>query len=118
MQRDMWGHKPMGKRRSGWAWRRGGLPLLLAVCVLWGGAPSAAGAETGFSDVPEGAWCADAVAVCRENGLLSGTGAGTFSPEGLMTRGMLVTVLYRQAGAPSLEGENLGYPFADVLELV
>jgi len=27
---------------------------------------------------------------------------------------MLVTVLYRLAGSPSLEHENLGYPFADV----
>lgn len=31
-----------------------------------------------------------------------------------MTRGMLVKVLYRLAGSPPLEHENLGYPFADV----
>ena len=31
-----------------------------------------------------------------------------------MTRAMLVTVLYRAAGEPSIEDEIWGYPFADV----
>ena len=31
-----------------------------------------------------------------------------------MTRGMLVTVLYRAAGTPDIENEILGYPYADV----
>lgn len=45
---------------------------------------------------------------------MSGTSGATFSPDTDMTRAMLTTVLYRLAGAPSLENENLGYPFADV----
>nr|WP_297174865.1 S-layer homology domain-containing protein [uncultured Agathobaculum sp.] len=88
---------------------------LLAFCTLLGCTISVRAVnETGFSDVPLDAWYADAVAFCHENGLMSGTTATTFSPNDTMTRGMLVTVLYREAGAPSLENENLGYPFADV----
>ena len=88
---------------------------LLALCTLLGSVISAhAVNETGFADIPLDAWYADAVVFCHENGLMSGTTAATFSPDDTMTRGMLVTVLYRAAGAPSLENENLGYPFADV----
>ena len=67
--------------------------------------------DTGFSDVSADAWYADAVAYVRDNGLMSGTSETTFEPEG---RGMLATTLYRIAGSPSLENENLGYPYADV----
>ena len=74
----------------------------------------AAESDTSFSDVDAGDWYAEAAAYCRDNGLMSGTGGSTFSPDTPMTRGMLVTVLYRLAGSPSLENENLGYPFADV----
>ena len=70
--------------------------------------------DTGFSDVAADAWYADAVTYVRDNGLMSGTSDTTFTPGGTMTRGMLVTTLYRMAGSPSLENEDLGYPFADV----
>ena len=66
--------------------------------------------DTGFSDVSANAWYADAVEYIRDNGLMSGTSETAFEPEGAMTRGMLVTTLYRMAGSPSLENENLGYP--------
>ena len=70
--------------------------------------------DTGFSDVDAGSWYADAVAYVRDNGLMSGTSDTTFEPDGTMTRAMLVTTLYRAAGSPPLENEDLGYPFADV----
>lgn len=69
---------------------------------------------TGFTDVPAGADYADAVAWCREQGLMNGTSDTEFSPDATLTRAMVVTVLYRWAGQPSLENEILGYPFADV----
>lgn len=95
--------------------RRPILSMLLAFCMLLSCTLSAAAVEeNGFSDVPADAWYADAVVYCQENGLMSGTSATTFSPDDTMTRAMLVTVLYREAGPPSLEEENLGYPFADV----
>ena len=86
----------------------------LILCLGLSVTASAAESDTGFSDVDAGDWYAEAAAYCRDNGLMSGTGGSTFSPDTPMTRGMLVTVLYRLAGSPSLENENLGYPFADV----
>lgn len=44
--------------------------------------------------------------------LFNGTGATTFSPDANMTRAMLVTVLYRMEGSPSVEG--MQNPFGDV----
>ena len=74
----------------------------------------AAEADTGFADVASDAWYADAAVYCRDNGLMDGTSDTAFSPDANMTRAMLVTVLYRLAGSPSLENANLGYPFSDV----
>ena len=86
----------------------------LILCLGLSVTASAAEADTGFSDVAADAWYAEAAVYCRDNGLMAGTGESTFSPDTPMTRGMLVTVLYRLAGSPSQEHENLGYPFADV----
>ena len=86
----------------------------LILCLGLSVTASAAEGDTGFSDVDAGDWYAEAAAYYRDNGLMAGTGETTFSPDTPMTRGMLVTVLYRLAGSPSLENENLGYPFADV----
>ena len=95
--------------------RRHILSMMLAFCILLVCNLSAAAVEeTGFSDVPADAWYADAIMFCQGSGLMSGTSATTFSPDDTMTRAMLVTVLYREAGSPSLAEENLGYPFADV----
>ena len=86
------------------------LVLMLALSI-----PAFAAVEdTGFADVDANAWYADAAVYCRNNGLMSGTSDTTFSPDTDMTRGMLATVLYRLSGSPSLENENLGYPFSDV----
>lgn len=85
-----------------------------ALSLTLSAAAIAAEADTGYTDVAADAWYADAAVYCRDNGLMAGTGGDTFSPDTPMTRGMLVTVLYRLAGSPSLENENLGYPFADV----
>lgn len=56
----------------------------------------------GFSDVPVDAWYAEAVAWCRENGIMSGTAADTFSPDGDLTRAMMAAVLYRAEGEPDV----------------
>ena len=70
--------------------------------------------DTGFSDVAADTWYTDAVTYVRDNGLMQGTSSTTFEPDSAMTRGMLVTTLYRIAGSPALGNENLGYPYADV----
>ncbi|MBE6928295.1 MAG: hypothetical protein E7467_07415 [Ruminococcaceae bacterium] len=67
-----------------------------------------------FEDVKEGQWYYDYVTIAAELGLVRGMTPTTFEPETNMTRAMLVTVLYRAEGEPSVEG--LENPFADVAE--
>ena len=87
------------------------LALLLAAVLMLLTAVPALAASTGFSDIPANAWYGEAVEYVREQGMMSGTGGGAFSPNGTMTRGMLVTVLYKHAGSPQVTGAN---QFSDV----
>ena len=63
-----------------------------------------------FADVTGREWYADGVTFVVSNNLMTGTSANSFDPEGLVTRGMMVTVLYRLSGS-KLTGAN---PFYDV----
>lgn len=74
-------------------------------------APAAQAAGTGYTDVSAGAWYAEAVQFCRDYGLMNGTGNSEFSPNQLMTRGMVLTVLYRMDGSPK---EAASGSFTDV----
>ena len=56
-------------------------------------------------------WSKEYVDYVTGCGLMNGTSADKFSPNGLLTRGMLVTVLYRMDGSPVVNGNT---PFADV----
>ena len=62
--------------------------------------------DTGFSDVGADSWYAEAAVYCRDNGLMSGTSATTFSPDTPMTRAMLAAVLYRLEGSPAVTGAD------------
>lgn len=66
-----------------------------------------------FADVAPGTWYYDAVQYAYEHGLMSGTGEGQFSPDLATSRGMIVTILYRLAGSPSVSG---GSAFPDVIQ--
>ena len=81
--------------------------LLLALTILFQATACVANAkDPAFADVPPDAGYAQAVAWCAENGLMNGVGDGTiFDPDGSMTRAMLATVLYRQAGEPEVSGD-------------
>lgn len=59
-----------------------------------------------FSDVPEEAWFREAVSYVYRNEFMNGTSATTFAPAGAMTRGMLVTVLYRIDGSVPVSDEE------------
>lgn len=59
-----------------------------------------------FEDVPENAWFREAVNYVYRNEFMNGTSATTFDPAGAMTRGMLVTVLYRIDGAAPVSDED------------
>lgn len=67
---------------------------------------------SGFFDVKKTAWYADAVQYASDRGLVRGVTAVSFSPEGTMSRCMLLTILYRAAGSPDVSGLSL--PFEDV----
>lgn len=76
------------------------LAALWAALVLSLTTVLAAEGDILFLDVSGDAWYAEAVQYVRGHGIMNGTTATTFSPGQIMTRGMLVTVLYRAAGAP------------------
>ena len=60
-----------------------------------------------FTDVHTNDWFYNDVAYVYEAGLFAGTSDTTFSPYASMTRGMLVTVLYRLEGRPSVTGTSV-----------
>ena len=64
-----------------------------------------------FIDVSEKDWFYEAVKFANENKLFNGVSENEFGANVNMTRGMLVTVLYRLAGEPAT---NKSIPFADV----
>ena len=67
-----------------------------------------------FTDVSAGFWAHDAIDYVVSNNMFKGTTNTTFSPNTVMTRGMLVTVLYRLDGSPDVSGiEN---PFSDLAD--
>ena len=65
----------------------------------------------GYTDVPAGAAYAEAVNYCKVNNLMTGTSATEFTPNGTLTRAMMVTVLHRLAGKPAAASTA---SFADV----
>ena len=67
--------------------------------------------ENPFTDVKEEDWFYEAVKYVVQKGLFAGTSETTFEPNLTMTRSMLVTVLYRLAGSPAVEGTS---KFSDV----
>ena len=73
------------------------------------GSNPAEGWDNPYRDVDSSEWYYTAVAYTTRQGLMSGTGSGSFSPAAVMTRGQLVTILYRLAGSPTVDG-SLRFP--------
>ena len=65
-----------------------------------------------FTDVDESDWFYEDVAYVYENGLMNGVGEGLFGPEATTTRAMVVTILYRLEGEPTVTGDT---PFTDLV---
>ncbi len=75
-------------------------------------APAGAAADVGgFTDVPAGAWYAEAVTWATDHDVITGTGGGQFSPDKPCTTGEILTFLWRALGRPEPDAEN---PFTDV----
>lgn len=79
-------------------------------------AEQGASTATGFTDVPSGAWYAEAAEWCREHNILTGT---TFNAETAMTRFTVADALYRAEGSPAVQDFTnfsdipTGSPYAD-----
>lgn len=83
-----------------------------AVTFLWRamGSLKTSTTVTVFDDVSTDAFYFNAVYWAREQGITSGTGDKTFSPNDKCTRGQIITFLWRAAGCPAAGGNT----FSDV----
>ncbi len=59
-----------------------------------------------FTDVNGGAWFAEGVRFCVENGLMGGVSKTGFAPFSYVDRAMIATVLWRLAGKPAASGPD------------
>lgn len=98
---------PRIKRKGENKMKKRWIALLLALTMLLGVLPvsALAGSTLPFTDVKSSDWFYDGVKYVYENGLMSGTGTATFSPNTATTRGMIVTILHRMEGEPTAAGE-------------
>lgn len=89
------------------------LAAALVCCLVLGALPFAgfAASVEGFGDVAPDDWFYGDVRFVSERELMIGTSELSFSPELVMSRAMLTTVLYRLAGSPVVEATAV---FADV----
>ena len=90
------------------------LAILVFVCSLLSISACASAqtnASPGFADVPPDAWYAEAVNYVKANNLMNGNTETQFNPEQSLTRAMLATVLWRQAGKPEV---NFQLQFTDL----
>ncbi len=69
--------------------------------------------ETGFTDI-SGHWAEESILYVTERGLMQGESETLFAPERSLTRGMLVTILYRLYLSDGGSAVSAGSPFADV----
>ena len=86
-------------------------PILPVRPSVPSGSGSTSSSKFPFSDVGKNDDCYDAVKYLYENGIMNGTGDTKFSPDLELTRGMVVTILYRMEGEPSTSGTKT---FSDV----
>ena len=100
---------PQAARRNGRSTFFASGEIAAQVQVAAPGAASSAGLF--FEDVGADDWFCGDVGYVLQTGLMSGTARTQFSPDRTTTRGMIVTILYRLAGAPAV---NTAAPYTDV----
>ncbi len=88
----------------------GTMTRAMVVTVLYRreGSPDVAFSDV-FSDVKDGTWYSEAVIWAKNSGVVNGTSATTFTPEGKITREQLATMLNRYTGYIGLDNEAEGY---------
>ncbi|MBR3991894.1 MAG: S-layer homology domain-containing protein, partial [Clostridia bacterium] len=87
------------------------LALILSIIMLAGAAVAVLADESPFTDVKTSRWSYEAIQYAVEKGYMNGVGEGIFDPAGSMTRGMVVTVLYRREDSPEVTFRDV---FSDV----
>lgn len=86
--------------------------LILLVSLFLGLLPCFAQNTTSvFTDVPENEWFVESVEYVKDKGLMNGITVTTFEPQTSITRGMIVTIIYRIEGSPEVTSE---LQFSDV----
>lgn len=65
-----------------------------------------------YKDLKASQWYHEGIDYVLNKEMMNGVGEGKFDPNGSLTRGMLVTILYRKEGSPSVEGQTT--PFTDI----
>ena len=66
-----------------------------------------------FKDVDPSMWSAPAIQYVFDQGLMTGVSEDEFDPEGEMTRGMIITVIWKMEGKPAASGKA---PFKDLTD--
>jgi len=67
-----------------------------------------------FTDTPDGAWYGDAVLWASQQNLINGYGGGLFGPNDPVSREQMTTILWRYAGSPDTNSENVFTDEADI----
>lgn len=80
--------------------RRKLLSLLCAAALVAGLSAPALAAGAGFTDVAASDWFYDDIIAVAEKDLMKGVTATKFDPQGTVTRGTVLTVLWRLEGSP------------------
>ena len=81
------------------------LSALLLTSLIMSLSATACAAETNYSDVPNSAWYAQAVAYLTDKRIMDGVGDGRFDPDGTLTRAMTATIFHRTEGEPTVNSE-------------
>ncbi len=88
---------------------------MLAFALTTSVLASPAGAASGFGDVEDGRWYTEPIAWMVSESITTGTEPGCFSPNDPVTRGQIVTFLYRLDSARGNNPTSDGHPFDDVV---
>lgn len=91
------------------------ISVLLSITIILTFVPLVS-AASGFTDVPQNSWYANAVEWAVSNGITNGTSNTTFSPNAVCTRAELITFLWRFAGSPEFPYSELSSDVTDIPE--
>jgi len=74
------------------------ITLIMVIAMIFTAVPLSVAAEINFDDVEYGHWAYSHINSCYSSGIMKGTSATTFSPDGTMTVAEIITVAVRLSG--------------------